>query len=205
MEQGPAERRCAPVSTAQEDDAEGTSCECHDPDPTPSGVCGRCFRLMWQTGPLVVAEPASPVAGILFCPSCGKQHVDEGEWATRPHRRHLCLDDARGAGCGARWEVVVIVTDGDELLVTGAVGRPPLAGPGSPGKGDGRGSSQATATAPPPAPAPALPPTPSVPAPVPARVPPPQASGCCRGSAGFGAPGVHVCERPAFGSRIIRR
>jgi hypothetical protein len=27
----------------------------------------------------------------LFCPACGSQHEDLGEWATRPHRTHLCL------------------------------------------------------------------------------------------------------------------
>ena len=26
----------------------------------------------------------------LFCPSCDLQHLDEGEWATRPHRTHQC-------------------------------------------------------------------------------------------------------------------
>lgn len=35
--------------------------------------------------PEAVAERA------LFCPKCEVQHVDEGEWATRPHHTHLCL------------------------------------------------------------------------------------------------------------------
>jgi hypothetical protein len=26
----------------------------------------------------------------LFCPFCGAQHIDEGEWATTPHHKHLC-------------------------------------------------------------------------------------------------------------------
>lgn len=34
---------------------------------------------------------------ILHCPKCGAQHVDEGEWATRPHKTHLC------AACGHEW------------------------------------------------------------------------------------------------------
>ena len=27
---------------------------------------------------------------MLFCPSCGKQHVDKGKWARFDHTRHLC-------------------------------------------------------------------------------------------------------------------
>lgn len=34
---------------------------------------------------------------VLFCPKCGFRHVDEGEWATREHRTHLC------ARCGDTW------------------------------------------------------------------------------------------------------
>ncbi len=34
---------------------------------------------------------------ILHCPKCEKQHVDEGEWAKRLHRTHLC------AFCGHEW------------------------------------------------------------------------------------------------------
>ena len=36
---------------------------------------------------------------ILHCPHCKKQHVDEGRWATRPHRTHACVDDATEPGC----------------------------------------------------------------------------------------------------------
>lgn len=34
----------------------------------------------------------------LFCPLCDEQHIDEGEWATRVHHRHLC------AFCGHVWD-----------------------------------------------------------------------------------------------------
>ena len=43
---------------------------------------------------------ASPIAVVLHCPHCKKQHVDEGIWATRPHRTHACVDDCMGKGCG---------------------------------------------------------------------------------------------------------
>jgi hypothetical protein len=42
----------APVPPADDDPAETMSCNCDDPDVQPGGVCGRCFRLMWQTGSL---------------------------------------------------------------------------------------------------------------------------------------------------------
>lgn len=36
---------------------------------------------------------------LLWCPFCGKPHVDRGEWATRPHHKHFCHDDEHGKGC----------------------------------------------------------------------------------------------------------
>jgi len=43
--------------------------------------------------------PEQPIAAILHCPACDRRHYDEGEWATRPHRRHQC------AHCRFRWIV----------------------------------------------------------------------------------------------------
>lgn len=34
----------------------------------------------------------------LFCPYCGKQHIDSGEWSKRLHHTHLCLY------CNRTWE-----------------------------------------------------------------------------------------------------
>lgn len=39
----------------------------------------------------------------LRCPNCGLQHIDEGEWATRPHKKHLCVGNGVRAGCGWMW------------------------------------------------------------------------------------------------------
>jgi hypothetical protein len=41
----------------------------------------------------------------MFCPDCHKQHIDEGEWATRLHHTHRCVDDAAGTGCGHEWRL----------------------------------------------------------------------------------------------------
>lgn len=42
---------------------------------------------------------AGPMAALLWCPFCNIQHIDEGEWATRPHHTHLCH------ACGEKWRV----------------------------------------------------------------------------------------------------
>jgi len=39
--------------------------------------------------------PREPLA----CPKCNHWHVDGGEWATRPHHNHLCIN------CGHIWDV----------------------------------------------------------------------------------------------------
>jgi hypothetical protein len=52
----------------------------------------------WRCGePRQSKEVCPPEPLVLHCPRCGLQHVDEGEWATRAHKTHLC------AGCGQEW------------------------------------------------------------------------------------------------------
>lgn len=31
-----------------------------------------------------------PLSLEMYCPKCGEQHVDEGEWSTREHKTHQC-------------------------------------------------------------------------------------------------------------------
>lgn len=38
--------------------------------------------------PLAGSGTTSPLPIVIHCPDCGKQHVDEGEWATEPHKTH---------------------------------------------------------------------------------------------------------------------
>ncbi len=60
-------------------------------------------------------EP-SPVAMILFCPSCGMQHIDapdlEKGWDNPPHRSHLC------GGCGHIWRPADVPTVGVDTIWT---------------------------------------------------------------------------------------
>ena len=40
-----------------------------------------------------------PLELLIFCPVCKKQHIDVGEFATTPHKRHACQ------GCGLLFSV----------------------------------------------------------------------------------------------------
>lgn len=53
-------------------------------------------------------RPALPLRLVITCPACGKQHVDEGEWATRLHRTHQCQDH----GCLHEWRPSTLYTVG---------------------------------------------------------------------------------------------
>ena len=50
--------------------------------------------------------PGAPVPAILHCMRCARQHIDAGEWATRPHRTHLC------EACGHTWRPANVPTVG---------------------------------------------------------------------------------------------
>jgi hypothetical protein len=202
-----------------EDGAVGTSCDCTDPEPSASGVCMRCFRLMWQTGPHVSSShawvrDAPPVPGTLVCPVCGKPHIDEGEWARRPHRTHLCVDDAQGAGCGATWEIGLMLPGVGWLRLMGvpagwvqdaATSDTASAGTGLPGGAEPGGAAlcgagSAPAAEPGSAPAPAAGQAGNSP---PVVAPYPMVGGA--GRAGLGAPGVHIREVSFGARRVVRR
>jgi len=50
-------------------------------------------------------EPPS-VPMVLACPTCHVWHIDKDEWATRPHKTHLCLS------CGAEFRPANVPTVG---------------------------------------------------------------------------------------------
>ena len=54
--------------------------------------------------------PSSPVPMLLVCPACGERHVDEGEFAKRPHHTHACQ------GCGMCWRPAIVSTVGVRFL-----------------------------------------------------------------------------------------
>jgi hypothetical protein len=67
----------------------------------------------------------APIDMIIFCPRCGRQHVDEATstWANPPHRSHLCLE------CSWVFRVADVPTNGvRELLTHGAGDNLPIRG-----------------------------------------------------------------------------
>ena len=55
-------------------------------------------------------ECTEPVPIRLECPTCGELHIDEGEFATKPHHTHACQH------CGAVWRPAVVATVGVRFL-----------------------------------------------------------------------------------------
>lgn len=53
---------------------------------------------------------ATPVPMILYCPECGKRHIDAGEFATKSHHTHACQS------CGCVWRPAVVATVGVQFL-----------------------------------------------------------------------------------------
>lgn len=51
-----------------------------------------------------------PIPMRLPCPACGGLHVDEGEFATRPHHTHACQS------CGNVWRPAIVATVGVRFL-----------------------------------------------------------------------------------------
>lgn len=53
-----------------------------------------------------------PIPMILNCPHCGTRHIDEGEFATKPHTSHTC----QNAKCGLTWKAAHVPTVGVQFL-----------------------------------------------------------------------------------------
>ncbi len=57
-----------------------------------------------------IAELAAPLPGRIPCPECGELHIDEGDFATKPHHTHACQH------CGAVWRPFKVATVGVRFL-----------------------------------------------------------------------------------------
>lgn len=81
-----------------------------------SGVdlsCGACMSIAFSgstTSPHTCVKPPIPLE--LYCPMCGRKHVDTGEFATKPHHTHSC----QNLGCGHTWRPAVQPTVGVACL-----------------------------------------------------------------------------------------
>jgi hypothetical protein len=68
---------------------------------------------------LLAAARQAPVPMTLHCPQCAALHVDDGEWATRPHKTHQCQ------ACKHEWRPFEYATVGvDRQAPTGAAKEP---------------------------------------------------------------------------------
>jgi len=57
-----------------------------------------------------MSDQTPPVPMLLWCPSCGERHYDEGEFATKPHHTHACQH------CGMVWRPALVPTAGVKFL-----------------------------------------------------------------------------------------
>jgi len=51
-----------------------------------------------------------PIPMLLWCPLCHTRHLDEGEFATKPHHSHSCQK------CGLTWRPAIVHTVGVQFL-----------------------------------------------------------------------------------------
>lgn len=58
---------------------------------------------------LDVTDPP-PIPMQIICPRCSEQHVDEGAYATIPHKSHTCQE------CGLTWKPALVPTVGVKFL-----------------------------------------------------------------------------------------
>lgn len=61
---------------------------------------------MAEDAEMVATTGREPIPMLLACPSCHAPHLDEGIWATRPHRTHQCQL------CGHEWRPALVPTVG---------------------------------------------------------------------------------------------
>jgi hypothetical protein len=89
-----------------------------DKRPCVVEIGGYCQVHKQQRGICYTIRPDSLISGpspipmLLTCPKCGFPHIDEGEWAERHHKTHLCLKP----GCGHTWRPANVPTVGVEKL-----------------------------------------------------------------------------------------
>lgn len=57
-----------------------------------------------------MSETLGGVPMLLWCPECGKRHVDRGEFVEKPHHTHACQH------CGHVWRPAIVCTVGVQFL-----------------------------------------------------------------------------------------
>lgn len=62
-----------------------------------SAVREGVVRVNCRTCAFTADAASMPEPLVMDCPSCGVRHIDEGVWATKPHKTHQCQ------ACGQEW------------------------------------------------------------------------------------------------------
>ncbi|NUP07771.1 MAG: hypothetical protein HOW73_17120 [Polyangiaceae bacterium] len=57
-----------------------------------------------------VPDGANPIPMRIPCPACHELHIDEGDFATKPHHTHACQH------CGNVWRPALVATVGVRFL-----------------------------------------------------------------------------------------
>lgn len=64
----------------------------------------------YRQGRSALRRLAEPIPMLLWCPECGKRHIDQGDFATREHHTHACQS------CGHVWRPAIVCTVGVRFL-----------------------------------------------------------------------------------------
>ncbi len=64
----------------------------------------------------MMTKASEPLKLLLWCPACHARHIDEGKYATLPHRTHACQ------ACGLVWKPSLSYTVGVAFLDGGKDG-----------------------------------------------------------------------------------
>lgn len=73
-------------------------------------ICLECLKFHGQKTRQAESQAVVPLPLRLHCPGCGDLHVDEGEFATKPHHTHACQM------CGEVWRPALVPTVGVRFL-----------------------------------------------------------------------------------------
>lgn len=80
--------------------------------PVVGGLFAEAADEMAEAIKALALEDSSrpPIPLILFCPICDARHIDEGSFASEPHKSHACQ------GCGFTWAPSNVPTVGVRFL-----------------------------------------------------------------------------------------
>lgn len=109
---------CSPSQTFEVfERSEQEELECEECKALQGDLCSKCYadeigRLKRENYYLRadLRDRSTPIPMRLVCPRCCALHIDDGEFATKPHHTHSCQT------CGETWRPAVVHTVGVRFL-----------------------------------------------------------------------------------------